>query len=225
MQTLAQLREQGISATAIANNLSAQLRARITNSPADKWELSLLKQLLEVSVSARPQDYLEICVLEASASVPQTTPKIIPPSNHNDSSSTNEEKPVEKTLKTRPTTSNKHMFKPDDWPKIVDMVKTEAASIYTALRLAEPRIEEDLLTLAFQFPLHQKKMSVSKSKDLLGRIIEEATGSTPKIECIVDKSITPAVAKDVSVTVNTQPTSGPMANISNIFGGAEVLES
>lgn len=79
MQTLAQLREQGISAIAIANSLSAQLRIQITSSPADRWDLSLLKQLLEISISARPQDYLEICVLEASVNAPQITPKTMPP--------------------------------------------------------------------------------------------------------------------------------------------------
>lgn len=225
MRTLAQLRDQGISATAIANSLSSQLRTKITNSPTDEWSLSLLKQLLEVSVSARPQDYLEICVLEASSSVSQTSSRMIPPNNSNVSPSTDEKKSVSRPLKSKPTNSNKHPLKLDDWATIVDTVKTEAASIYTALRLAEPRIEDDILTLAFQFPLHQKKMSVAKSKDLLGRIIEETTGSKPKIECIVDRSIVPAVVKSEPVPMNTPSASEPMANISNIFGGAEVLES
>jgi hypothetical protein len=68
-------------------------------------------------------------------------------------------------------------------------------------------------------------MSVAKSKDMLGRIIEEVTGSTPKIECIVDKSITPPATKEESITIDTLSDSGPTTTISNIFGGAEVLES
>jgi hypothetical protein len=68
-------------------------------------------------------------------------------------------------------------------------------------------------------------MSIAKSKDLLGRIIEEITGATPRIECIVDKSITSTVIKKVSATTEGLPIAGSMSTISNIFGGAEVLES
>jgi DNA polymerase-3 subunit gamma/tau len=225
MHSLTQLKEQGISATAVANSLSAQLRTRIANVSADKWVFSLLKQLLEVSVSARPQDYLEVCILEASTSAGQDTPDNIPPSASNGSSfAVSDKKLINKAPKPSSMTS-KHSFDMEDWPKIIETVKAEAASIYTALRIAEPRMESESLILAFQFPLHQKKMSTAKSKDLLGRIIEETTGSKPKIECIVDKSITPPASKEVSATTEALPTAGPMSTISNIFGGAEVLES
>jgi DNA polymerase-3 subunit gamma/tau len=230
MQVLAQLREQGISAAAVANSLSAQLRARITSSLADRWALGLLKQLLEVSMSARPQDYLEVCILEASASIPKVAHEDLPPDKpdrniSHDKETIDKEAIKESPPKAKPNSSSQHSFELNDWPKIVDTVKTEAASIYTALRLAEPRTEDNLLILAFQFPLHQKKMSIAKSKDLLGRIIEEITGATPRIECIVDKSITSTVIKKVSATTEGLPIAGSMSTISNIFGGAEVLES
>lgn len=225
MQALAQLREQGISAAAVANSLSTQLRARITSSLADRWVLGLLKQLLEVSVSARPQDYLEVCILEASASVPKTGPTDAPPDKPDGDVSHNDKTTKKSPPKPRLKTQHGHSFELSDWPNIVDTVKIEAASIYTALRLAEPRIEDNSLILAFQFPLHQKKLSIAKSKDLLGRIIEEVTGATPRIECIVDKSITPLAAKKVLGATETSPTAGSMSTISNIFGGAEVLES
>jgi DNA polymerase-3 subunit gamma/tau len=225
IQVLSHLREQGVSANAVATGLSAILREQITKMPTDTWVINLLKQLLEVSVSTQPQDYLEVCVLEASSSRGYAYPEEAPPSKPSAKPPEKEKKQGNKPLKSASTTTV-HPFVMEDWPKIVDTVKTEAASIYTALRLAEPHIDNETLTLAFQFPLHQMKMNSAKSKDLLGRVIEETTGSKPKIECIVDKSITPAVVKKVQVDGDdVLPVSGPMANISNIFGGAEVLES
>ena len=110
------------------------------------------------------------------------------------------------------------------WPTILNKVKTQAASLYTALRLAEPRMEDGKLILAFQFPLHQKKLALAKNLDLVGKIIKDVSGVNVAVGCVVDKGL--------GLTGPKRPPTGALSSdnssletISNIFGAAEMLES
>ena len=128
-----------------------------------------------------------------------------------------------KPVKSTPASTQDGKFDIGDWPKIVQTVKSEAASLYTALRLAVPSLDGDKLTLAFQFPLHQKKISSPKATDLIGQLIEDASGAKLHIESVVDKSL--QKVDDPVKATTTAPEDPAMATISNIFGGGEVVES
>jgi DNA polymerase-3 subunit gamma/tau len=126
--------------------------------------------------------------------------------------------------KATPPSATTSEFDLAQWPQVLDKVKTKAASLYTALRLAEPRLEDDKLVLAFQFPLHQKKLAQAKNLDLVGKIIEEISGAKLTVSCIVDKSVEPEPARPASNPA--EPDNNPsLETISNIFGAAEMLES
>jgi hypothetical protein len=112
------------------------------------------------------------------------------------------------------------------WPEILSEIKNRAASIYTALRLAEPGISDGTLILSFQFPLHKKKLEQSKHIVLIGEVIQEFTGSNMEVKCVLsEKPIKKIISDKVRsvATVAQQPSE--LSTISNIFGGAEVLES
>jgi DNA polymerase III subunit gamma/tau len=224
ISSLQSIREQGVSASELAVALSKELRARLINKQGGLKESGLLKELLEVSASSRPYDYLEVTLLEASLSGTHQ-------SQHEGSGGATDEE-----AKQPATTAHADIYAPEltatptiefdlgAWDEIVTKAKDQAASIYTALRLARPSLsEKGTLVLAFQFPLHKKKIEQAKNKDLITELIEKITGSKIAIECVVDKSL--SSGKEMAVA--TPPVIAPIElhSITNIFGTAEMLES
>jgi hypothetical protein len=76
--------------------------------------------------------------------------------------------------------------------------------------------------LSFAFAFHQKRLSENANRQKLADIIEELTGKTVAIEGLHDKLATPPEAP---AAITPEPPDGDLAAISNIFGGAELLES
>lgn len=233
IKILDSLREQGINPATVARNLSDQLRTSLAAGQSHAWTVDLLKNLLDVPASPQPQDSLEIFVLSAAA---MNTDNNNPDSNDKKTGSDGDDpnevnavaKKVSKSPEDKPKISvTKSKFNLDDWPKIIEATKDKAASLYTALRLAEPRLDNGTLTLAFQFPLHQKKVVRAESIDIVGSVIEEVSGVKLTIKCIVDKTATPTMLAPEPVVPKNIPDDSeiPMTTISDIFGGAEVLES
>jgi DNA polymerase-3 subunit gamma/tau len=239
---------QGISAAAVARETSKQLRSRIISGDNARWIPKLLRELLEVTASAQPSESLEISLLEAvsaNASSDKTATRYIPHDGETNQRQSTEKQQIKtpiKTLKTEVSASvilksklqksnKKTGFDVKYWPEVVEYAKKHAASLYTALKLAKPDVEDEKLILYFQFPLHQKKLNQTYQKDIIGQIIEEVANTKVKIECIVNKemfknvkSVNAAEAPSEAV-LDKDPGLSPVKNISNIFGSAEVLES
>jgi hypothetical protein len=115
------------------------------------------------------------------------------------------------------------------WEEVLGKVKQEAPALYTAMRLAVPAIDEGKLTLAFEFPLHQKKVNQAQHKETIGRAVEHVSGSKITVVCVIDKQLVKDSKgqQEPSLYV-AQPDAVPpssLQTISNIFGSAEMLES
>jgi DNA polymerase-3 subunit gamma/tau len=244
LECLENLAYQGVNAAAIAKSLGAHLRGMLISGNSSAWIPKLLRELLEVSASTNPNENLEISLLEAALANQAMSTKITSPSG----SYTNPTSPKKKVSEAKITQSapakmstsapnvqtNTQVnikFDIEHWPSIVEYAKKHAASLYTALKIAKPVVENDVLILYFQFPLHQKKLNQSKQKDIIGQIIEEVSNVKIKVECQVNKDMfkdekredakkSPAVKQEQAAELHT-----PMTSISNIFGKAEVLES
>jgi DNA polymerase III subunit gamma/tau len=216
-----QLKEQGIDPAAAASSLGRALRQDIINSKPAPHSTFLLKQLIEVPASHRPYDYLEICLLEAAG---YNSPK--------DQGLSQKEKAAPTAAltlsaigKTEPITRKQVTeFDIKQWSQIVDNAMQKAGSIYTALRLAKPFYEDDCLVLKFEYPLHQKKLSQAKNKDILAGLIEDMYGSKLKIDCVVDKSVFTVKTRSPQIPTPRQQASA-VGHINNIFGSAEVVEA
>jgi DNA polymerase III gamma/tau subunit len=220
LNILQALKDKSITPAAIASGLSAQLREEIINGSSSPAETKLLKQLIDVPSSNKPFDYIEIVLLETINESSQPQADIKPKTA------------LLKTPKATRVVSAKNTdldqtardgsFDLNSWEEIVSASKSKAASIYTALRLAEPRLNDGLLELRFQFPLHQKKLEHSKNKVMLADIIQDITGAKVKIISVVDKQ----VFKSGAVPKNSvdEVTANPIHSINNIFGTAEVLD-
>jgi len=208
----------GVSPNEVAAGLSEAIREKIISGAGKVEHAGLLKDLMRVGGSARPQELLEIAVLGFS----MTTQSFAEQGNGRSKESNIEsqpEKPKEQTAHPAEANKSSSEFNLSEWSKVVDLSKSRAASIYTALRLAKPALEGDKLILEFAFPLHQKKLNQAANKELVASIIEELYGRKLSIECIVNKRV-----KDLP---KAKPSAGnnEIHAISNIFGGAEMMEA
>jgi len=218
LEQLQAIEQHGVNPQAIAAALSSTIREKISQGNTNDRDVRILSGLLEVSASHRPKEALEICLLENVTSNSQPVQAVPPPVSAKPASPA--------ALKISEPEIAKHVapgakpsplagsFSLDKWDEVVERSKKEAASIYTALRLAKPQLEDGKLILGFEFPLHQKKLAQTKNKDLVSQIIEEVSGAKVVIESVVDKA-------EVEKTPSVQPFNA----ISSVFGAAEVLEA
>ncbi len=225
LKKIDKLRESGINPVSIANQLAAKLRQEIIAGQSQPWMIDLLRSLLNVATSLQPFDDLEISLLEAASD--NQTPSRPKASSAEPKGSAPKSQPatIKNTSLQKPA-SKRADFDLKMWPQIIEQIKVEAAFLYTALRLAIPKLAGQTLILSFQFPLHQKKVNQLKHLDLIGRIIEQTSGQKIKVRCQVDKS---AFSSPRGVEKKSSPakkrSGGSLQTISNIFGTAEVLES
>ena len=229
---LHEMREAGNSPALIAAGLSSRLRSQIVATGFNQygWSTNLLKNLLDVGSSGAPYELLEISLLEAtmansapvSAPAPEPTSEVV----------TRPSKPVAKKnhkqqvseASSQPITPGQ-VFSMDLWPEVLDEIKNRAASIYTALRLAEPEIEGNVITLTFQFPLHKKKVEQSRHIKLVGDVVQGLSGARLEIKCVLsEKPTTEAKLHQPEPAIRSKLRPSELATISNIFGSAEVLE-
>jgi DNA polymerase III gamma/tau subunit len=133
------------------------------------------------------------------------------------------------------------------WPQILAAVKAKHNTLYSIVRMAKPSFEPGKIILDCGFPFHQKRLQEARNKQTLSEIIQAVTGESLILKCIVgqgqDPNAIPAAGPPQlppedptvvhSVAVPAAATATPAATapapdltaISNIFGGAEVLES
>jgi DNA polymerase III subunit gamma/tau len=219
LDTIQSLKDQGIDASLLAAALAKELRNRVKTDGSNSSYIKLLKDLINVPGSASPYDYLELAALEAASDGAQDPPAAkATRSAAAFTAKITTQKPLASPAKTLT-----NEFSVELWPSVLDSAKNKAASIYTALKLAEPSYSDHMLTLKFQFPLHQKKVEQAKNKILVADLIEELCGTKIKVECVVDKD---AFHKQPDERPYKHVSkSAPLHTINNVFGAAELLES
>jgi DNA polymerase-3 subunit gamma/tau len=216
--------------------------------------LRLLTKLLEVPIAYDSARYLEICLLQVQVGTINSRvqqPKIIPetpvtvaaqtaPKNEVKTETINETKidaKVEAKIEAKKAalteaeqaSSKQPMPEPsaddtENWQQILTVLKAKHNTLYGLLRMAQPDFsKKGQLCLTFAFDFHRKRVSDVQNQTKLHDIINEVTGHNLKIECLFDKTAT-AVAPSIAVVTAAKPTSASLANISNIFGGGELVE-
>ncbi len=100
------------------------------------------------------------------------------------------------------------------WHAVLQQLKQTHNTLYGIARMARPKLEDDTLTLELNFAFHQKRLNEPKNRSVLANIVESVRGVPTQIHCVTNSVPKPAPT-----------TSEAFATISNIFGGAELLES
>ena len=218
MAKLRQIEGHGVTPSAISAAISARLRQAAAAGSIQSWQLKLLKDLVDLSSANRQQEALEVILLDAANSKNQLIAEADRPRVAGPKIKVSEPKPLKQDLPKKPLASE---FDLGMWDELVGHSKKEAASIYTALRLAQPHYSDGVLELTFQFPLHQKKLAQAKNKLLVSQIIKRMCGADVIINPIVERTALPEPPAEIIST----PGTASISSISSIFGAAEVLEA
>jgi DNA polymerase-3 subunit gamma/tau len=224
LDSLALSSQRGYEPVQIAKQLSRAVRQQLVNGGPPALTLTqLMNQLIEVPASSNPAIKLEVVLLgvnlqQDSAPTIKPVAEVVKPQ-------------VPKTVDTKveiPKAAVKQLQKvqPTDdfkqaWSNVLLAIKQKYNTLYGVLRMAEPTINEQVVTLGFQFPFHQKRINDPKTKQIVSDLLSAQLGNPVTITCKLDPAATPLETP----APDKQVTSSPLQTISNIFGAAEVLES
>jgi len=223
------LRAEASDPVNVAKLLAKSLRQAASND--QDYSVDLLRDLLEVSSSSKPFDTLEIALLEAASQIESDNPVQPQPEVVEEIVTETEEPEPEEVAEAEPQPQRQKAvtkagnFDLSMWDDVLTVVKRQAPSLYTALRLAVPTLDGTSLTLAFEFALHQKKLDQAKQKDVVAAAIEEISGAKLLITCIVDKTQARSNSSESASLYTADKPDEQLETINNIFGSAEVLES
>ena len=235
---LAKLKDQGMQAPQVARQVASVVRQdmlsadpRIPRSTA----IRLLRQLLTVSGSRDSGLSLELalydCVIEQAFEAVNQQPKTVERPKRADKAQTSSKpddhnEPVEAAA--QPDESTETIMRPGQqaldetiWPDVLAAVKARHNTLYGIARMAVPSFEPDRLVLTFAFPFHQKRISDTKNRQLISDIISDVVGKTIEIEVTVDPSAKRPILSEPEMA--EEPEDIDLKNISNIFGGAEIV--
>ena len=243
-QGLVSMHDQGYEPTQIAKQLGSALRSELLAGKlplAHGVTMKLLSQLVLVPASPDPRVALEIALLDAAFA----------DTGHSDTAAA---KVMHQEVQTQPaiqispprkpatkpkTTEDKTVLTDESWALVLNAVKQRHNTIFSLVKAARPQFEPGRVTLEFGYAFHQKRLNENRNKELLTEVITNVTGSNIHIHCTVGKGVSaskpalPPTAGEVvhSVTEGApappppRSQTGPVEAISNIFGGAELLES
>ena len=239
LRILTDIDNSGYDPSIIASQLAETIRSDIFEDhdlSANKRDLAILSRLLDVRISSNPSVALELALLyslsldSTSTAVPTTKTETSPVKAV--VSAVVPEKKVEHTaaeslaenveLEVKPPEPEHNPIEYDNeeaWHSVLDIIKKTHSTLYSILRVAQPTWEEDKIIIAFQFPFHQKKMIETSNNEVVSKAIKEVIHKKLAIECVVDPTIASTPNEDAVVDES------PIDNISNIFGGAELIES
>jgi DNA polymerase-3 subunit gamma/tau len=130
------------------------------------------------------------------------------------------------------------------WDIILSALKQQYSTLYSIVKMARPHFEPGKVTLELAFAFHQKRLKEVRNQQILSDIISGVTGSEIQINTSIGEGkptlppppLPPADGELVHNVGTPAPEAVPAAEpqkaatgnvdtISNIFGGAELLES
>ena len=223
------------------------------SAPLDETTLlTLLAALINVPASPAPERLLEIILLQATPSN-AATPKVRATKAQEPVSHTATVPAAQLTPATPPKAikTAKAPAKPPKvaepiqsatkpvafdidiiWPELLKTIKTKHNTVYGILRMANPELNGEELILTFKYAFHQKRMAEAKHRLIISDCVLQLTGHPVTIECRYDKTVNERQPLGTGVTEvvtalipESADTNSPVSTISNIFGGAELLES
>jgi DNA polymerase III subunit gamma/tau len=215
LETLEETKNTGTDPVTLSKFLAAELRRQMLSGQTNSYTLKLLRDLLEVPASPMPEETMEIAILEALSQSVSGQPK-------NEARSS----PKSKKTKLPAPQSQNNSFSLESWSEILENIRNESQSLYSALRLAVPKFDGNNLNLFFEFDLHKNKAAQAKHTDLIGRVIEDLTSQKISLNFKVDKAIFASRDIDLYKPGRGREVDGShLQTINSIFGAAEMLES
>lgn len=248
-QLLSELMDHGNQPAHIAKQLAKALRTSgRERSDLTSTDVTLLAQLLEVPLSHDPEAALEVAVLSysaqpasvvappAHAARPAQTAATVPASVPKPPKVTHEARkeavtaaldtPEPEAIKPIAALPTDKVVDAAAWQALLDTLKKQYNTLYGIVRMAEPDFSQPgVLSLAFGFAFHQKRANEAKNRMIISDALSAATGGTFEIVCTYDAEATAGKLPTPAPVAEEQVVeAGSLSTISNIFGGAEVIE-
>jgi DNA polymerase-3 subunit gamma/tau len=242
---LDELRDRGLAPDQFATQLMGLLRTSLRDSapllPAAQL-LALLEGLSKVAGAHDPRTSLEVRLLEqiagnAPAAVIPTptptppTPKPTPPTPRPVAAHKPAPKPAESASEPEAQASlvapsGDYTMTQGQWLDVLGKIRGEYGTLYGTLKLASPQFQPGKLTLLYARQFGVRTTSEATNKDRILKAIGDVCGVSIAMEAMVGEAAT-APAPETPAPKPTEPSTPPasLANISNIFGSAEVLDS
>lgn len=196
--------------------------------------------LLEFTLSGQPAQSPPVAVAKTMQPEQEPVAPVVekkeskPAANSVKETKTSDQPPSQRSVAAAATPSRPSAHLDETiWPGILSALKKEHNTLYGIVRMATPVFTDDGLELNFSFAFHKKQVSDAKNQKIISDIIKELTGQAISIHCEVVKdkpAVVPAAAElaeasHESTPAIATPKKTDISSISNIFGGAELLES
>ena len=236
MTILEAARSNGITAAQISHEILDELRNQLSKNIGETGMIELANQLLNVKLSSRPDIQLELALLHYILQR-NPTPTVNRQDKHQEPPIRKEKPEIPHTEKTEPeqiidkvkVPVNSNSTDENIWESLLTTLKASHNTIYSIVRMAKPVIDEGkkLITLEFNFPFHQKRISESKNKQVLLDQLESLGYGEFQLQCEVVKKQTSSgdtTLEPFVPPVHSEDDNPMLGQIRNVFGAAEVLE-
>jgi hypothetical protein len=173
--------------------------------------INLLNQLLDVQSSVDPKNKLLLVLISNLDNT--ETKSIVQPEPSKKIKEIKIEQPkilkeITKKQTDKPIKENIEALKPSgEWNEVLNDLKKTQNTIYAIVKSAKEEITDNLITLTFDYPFHQRRMNESKNKEILLNTVGKHFDKNVKLELLVDTN-----KKNNISTVN------------QLFGEAEIEE-
>jgi DNA polymerase-3 subunit gamma/tau len=223
----------GVNAVKIAEELIEQIKQQVIAGKLGVNELELCEKLLEIPISYKPDQLLEILLLEyiinnisnnkvvvqeknpkASIKVKPSTKKIIKEETIALAQSST---PVKDVTKESTKNNNNEL-----WQNFLDELKKSNNTLYGVTKIVEPKFLKNKITFIVKYQFHKKRLQEEKNRQIINTILAK----------IFDDNITFDVQVKPKNTNEDQPNkisnlsanSDTLKTISQVFGGGELME-
>ncbi len=247
IRTLEDLRHGGYHTPQLAKQLARKLRSQLldgTQSLTINTVTNLLSELINVPASHDPDTLMELILIrtlpdtpriipETQATVKPETfkkektpdkvadiPKIEQEEKRHDETPETASETVEDIIPESETvvlTKQDAVLDETTWQEALTVLKKQHNTLYGIARMASPTFTDDTVTLTFTFAFHKKRFDDTKNKKILSDILSKVIGTPIQLVCLIDET-----GKLKKGNKKSDPKN--IDTISNIFGGAEVLE-
>jgi DNA polymerase-3 subunit gamma/tau len=248
------LREKGIDSGKAANALSASLRQLLLEQSSFMSQttiLALLQELLKLSLTTNDYIGLELALLKPVTHDVVQTPMPTSQTPTTKVAEKTEEKLVEKKEQQTPTKApkpdpvvevtpepSKQEERPpevvssetaepsaeskDAWQEMLSDIKKKHNTLYGILRMAKFTDSKEPYEIIFSFGFHKKQLDNPKNTAILAEYFRTYFNNKTFTTITDTKAKRPPEPKLEPTKVNSDEI---LSNVSNIFGGAELLES
>ncbi len=229
--------------------MQALLEIESSTLPDIALELVLLQfasaQTSSSATGSKPQRAAaSVSTSETESSAPTTTPasaviSATPTSNtelkasksYPQKATTNAKKTTNNNVETPPAPSEGQTFGQDTWIAILASMKSTNPSLYSVLRMAEPKTNDGSLELHFRHAFHAKRLKETRNIEILSELIKTLLGKPMPISSQHNPDAQPIAVEAVPTTKSKasiesqQEPDADLAAVINTFGGGEVVEA